>query len=758
MNSAEGIVVFFDPARHFGFIQAEPEISVFFHENDLRGGSPSKGDRVRFNLIETAKGFQAKNIEIIARVSKQAKQSRNESEGVWHKHLTEALFAKQAGKHEAARAEFQKAIEAGATPHPYFPYVAMERQLKNLGRARKLLESALLKYPNHGKLYEEYSMMEAKEGNLSKAAVLLRSGIESAPDHHHVLYRLLGQTLFALGGAGNLSEALECFEKAEQLGSLDEGTKQDFYMARVLTGHPRGKEALEFFTRAGFVLSHIHVPPSRSAVDIFVIAKRPEYAESYDLVDQIFVRCLFNDTAENADVDRVIKDVNDATDTKPINKDIAFLVLQNASTVRDYLYAVVDRPGRNATIIPIDELLMKSSSQSGEAEASFKLTLDQWLYKRNLYDESFPVSGRRFFGRERELAYLSRSVDTGTPVGLFGLRKVGKTSLLKKLKEKRPQDLVIYIDLQAVPEGIRDTSFLYWEMANQIRSELRRKNIDLAKQLKFRLAGRYTSYASIAKTRVVSADFDADLRALREILSQSGEDSIKVVLLLDELERMVPTAGNPGFSGYSDFFAYLRGVSQQEGMLLSFVTGANPAIFDQPQWEGKDNPVFKFYREMFLPPFAQLECEQMVEKLGKGMGITFTNKALERIFEETGGHPFVARQLCSRIAKQFPERPLRVDVPTVELGLEEFLFHDVATFKEIIGRLERDFPQEKELLLFIASGVDTDRELSGLVQGGTHDALRHLIGYQLVDRVGTRYQIKIALFEKWIRRYWLGKE
>jgi hypothetical protein len=72
--------------------------------------------------------------------------------------------------------------------------------------------------------------------------------------------------------------------------------------------------------------------------------------------------------------------------------------------------------------------------------------------------------------------------------------------------------------------------------------------------------------------------------------------------------------------------------------------------------------------------------------------------------------------------------------------------------------LERDFPQEKDLLLFIADGVNSITELSQLCQTDVGNALGHLIGYQLIVREGTTYRIKMDLLLKWIRRHWLNVE
>jgi hypothetical protein len=249
---------------------------------------------------------------------------------------------------------------------------------------------------------------------------------------------------------------------------------------------------------------------------------------------------------------------------------------------------------------------------------------------------------------------------------------------------------------------------------------------------------------------------DSDIRLLRATIRKNDDVAFKIVIMFDEVERILPGPNTEPLKGYDNLFAYLRGICQEDEAVVWIITGANPAICDTPQWEGRDNPVFKFYKEMFIPPLEKHECKEMVERIGRGMGLTYTDNALERIFREGGGHPFVTRQLCSRIAKHHKERPLHVDVPKVETGINEFLFEDSDIFREIMDRLQRDFPSEKEALLLIASGSNKEVPVASMAREN-REALKHLVGYQLIDRQGSVFKIKLNLFATWITKNWLDE-
>ena len=63
----------------------------------------------------------------------------------------------------------------------------------------------------------------------------------------------------------------------------------------------------------------------------------------------------------------------------------------------------------------------------------------------------------------------------------------------------------------------------------------------------------------------------------------------------------------------------------------------------------------------------------MLEGIGRLMGIEYTPESLAMIYQETGGHPFIARQLASSLASSFPGRPLLIEPASVETGIDDYL-------------------------------------------------------------------------------------
>lgn len=68
MPREHGIVKWFDERKNYGFIQ--PEVGkkdIFFHKSDLNTLEKTieEGTRVEFDVVQSSKGQEAKNIEVL---------------------------------------------------------------------------------------------------------------------------------------------------------------------------------------------------------------------------------------------------------------------------------------------------------------------------------------------------------------------------------------------------------------------------------------------------------------------------------------------------------------------------------------------------------------------------------------------------------------------------------------------------------------------------------------------------------------------
>jgi hypothetical protein len=322
-------------------------------------------------------------------------------------------------------------------------------------------------------------------------------------------------------------------------------------------------------------------------------------------------------------------------------------------------------------------------------------------------------------------------------MGVFGLRKCGKTSLLYQLKLIRKNDLVAYVDPEASP--LYDCKWLCWRAVYDWATQEER----FARILS--LTG-YKSEDDLPDFFQVLRKFSADLRTLMSEISPEA----RLILMIDEIEKIIPIKGE-GWGYSMEFFQFLRGIAQEsQGKFVIIIAGANPAICEMGQWQEKDNPIFQFFEEMYLPLLPENECRDMVMTLGKGMGVEWEEDALRAVYELTGGHPFITRRLCSAIVNRFRGRPLYVTADIVKEVEPELLIRLYDIFAEIKDRLKRDYPDEWDFLEALAAGLTLD-EIRELVGHSYSRALRHLEGYQLIELREGQPRFKIELMHRWLR-------
>ncbi|MFN8632356.1 MAG: tetratricopeptide repeat protein [Chloroflexota bacterium] len=647
-----------------------------------------------------------------------------------------------------ARDLLEEAI--GWAPHVdlYLAYADVSERAGSTERAIAVLQNGLKRFPDSPAMYVSLASLLVLRGRHEQAAAALRRGLTRNPGAAS-LHWALASLLVDIGDEKEFAAAARYARKAEQLGMPEVRDDPRYRTLWFVTTSKLGRETVGCFRSAGFDVRVEKL--TEEYADLTVRTAQPAYTDGYGLGGNVLVRCYLRDVIDWA----TLLQVPDALAHPPypeLNRDVAFVVLPDATRWHNALYRFIG--DSHEAIVPLDHETLTGGN--------LQQVLDRWLSRRNLYDDRFPVSGRHFYGRELELRQIRANIDDGRHTGIYGLRKVGKTSLLYQLRETRPSDLVVYVDLQEIRgTGQQDCAYLYWAIGRRLYQRVvERQLLDPELAAQTMQLGAVPTYTAIRQTHHNALRFDEDLARLLDALDADPTlPYTKIVITIDELEYMLPISeANPGFKGYADFFAYLRGVGQRtRGRVVSVVTAANPLVSETPNWGSRENPVFQFYQDVFLPPLDEDVCGEMVAQLGRGMGVQFDEDSLAHIYREAGGHPYITRQLCGHIVRGYAYRPLRITRQIVEDSLETFVRDKGAIFEEILYRLETHFPEENELLPFIADGVVTPAGLATLSDQPIDRALRHLLGYQIVEYVDHEYRIKIRLLDRWLRRFRLGQ-
>ncbi|MBI5514280.1 MAG: AAA family ATPase [Deltaproteobacteria bacterium] len=449
----------------------------------------------------------------------------------------------------------------------------------------------------------------------------------------------------------------------------------------------------------------------------WVVLAKPAAAlqRHFELAPEVLVLCTPWQEVQANDIARVERILREEVRIDP-----GFvLVIARDPEARDRLGPAV--PENRAYLFVSDETFRTTA----DLQSWLRELLREALGRRRLFDLRLPAAGPQFFGREKEFEALERDVLQGHCVGVFGLRKVGKTSLLRRVTEKfREADagarrvLPVEVDLLETPYPRRNLAGVAELIGRQLDREVRRAGLR------------------------ASPDADPLLR-LQETVAQMTD--ARLLLILDEYEVLL-NGRIPRQDGL-DLLTWLRGVAQGHPTRFGFVlAGRNQRLLAPARIDGTDNPMYRFLRDMALAGLAPEECRGMVRKIGCRMALRFEPDALELVVQETGGHPALARTLGDLVDQHVPttERtPASIDGIVVRRVLSRFAREVDEDMRELVNAANDIDPRGGGYLVHLAYDVPW---IGGASEARLDDALAR---YGILH--ADTHRFRIGRLATWLR-------
>ncbi len=321
-----------------------------------------------------------------------------------------------------------------------------------------------------------------------------------------------------------------------------------------------------------------------------------------------------------------------------------------------------------AAILASAVILDKYGCKSQNAIEVIKSSFQDLLYS---FDESIDPT---FFGRQQLLSTLENDLSRCQGIALLGIKKSGKTSVLLQLKLSMQKHPIIYIDLQPYGGSCYGTK-LFNEILKQLQNLLNKQNSTYN--------GVMELFDINAPAKEISSQFVEKFCRLSQMLEENNYN-IPVICLLDEIESIFPTEKDSveKVEEFNAFFGALRQLSQSKHQLSLLVTGVYPYFNHRNNWTQPNvptNPVFQFFKEIYVQPFSLQETRIMLAEMGQSMGIKFEPAILNTIYQESGGHPFVAGQIAVLLgtkAKTKDNNPLKlITYSSAEPYLKQILYY-----------------------------------------------------------------------------------
>ena len=502
--------------------------------------------------------------------------------------------------------------------------------------------------------------------------------------------------------------------------------------------------ARDFFMQARFLVERV------SLLRLRLKATNPSYSDYHHLS----VTTLQEEIVEGPTVDVLFEDLKRTLEN--VYGQIAYFVYPDKLSARAILCLRALKIDHNFTLIPLKAAVLRDAIFAGNCRNTLTDLERPYLGSGDLYDTRNAIYDPMwFFGRGYTINEVIGDVNRGQHIGIFGMRKVGKSSLTKQLEYRLGSVPKVSFDLQGIA-NVTASSFIFSHILDGLRQYIHATYPDM--QLP---ASRLRNEAGTSVSEELDATqvFSEELSTLRQILVEQNEER-RIIIFIDEADTIVPNdkSSEAAYREFTTAFGTLRSIAEEGGFLVLVVIGLDPdinRINRLSKGNVSNNPVFQFYKEVHVPCLAEEECATMVKEIGLWRNLKYDNASLDEIYKMSGGHPFVARLLCSCIVRNLDGKN-EVDLEDVQKGIDYFLTERTGTYQAYFdGEIwDRASEAEQHILEKLAeSSVLSGQELMPDRESRERlkDALDRLVRLALVEEDGNGYHITMKLFELWLK-------
>ncbi|AUX43702.1 uncharacterized protein SOCE26_051550 [Sorangium cellulosum] len=398
---------------------------------------------------------------------------------------------------------------------------------------------------------------------------------------------------------------------------------------------------------------------------------------------------------------------------------------------------------RHVRVLPLSPNELRAHVQCGSA-ARHVLSLLQ-RPASNTFQLEGPVEREvDFFGSSGLLGELvARLAGGGQSFGVFGLKKWGTTSFLRRLRMELKDHVTAWVDVT----GLLNVS------AAEVMSTLYE---DFSRELRRKAPGAPASSLSPHERH----DGRAAAEALRRLLwayheAHAGGGPIFFLDGVDELTRGRSCAIDDLQVLCRSLYSFM---SLEPRAILVFAGAEDDIVSRQTIGTGEmrfENPFWARVDRYCAPLFDENELGEFFRAAGALAGLQFKREALEEAYRITGGHKYLCRLLGSELHRRQAGAAASRSIDLKDV--QECTMPLIAECSDYFSRLLLDAPPwTGELLSQLSKGPVSERDLLSLNHGNRSmhrlRALRFSVMHGLARKEpGGSYRLAIGLMGEWLQ-------
>lgn len=470
-----------------------------------------------------------------------------------------------------------------------------------------------------------------------------------------------------------------------------------------------------------------------SSYNYILIKPLTKFSEMFNLEREII--CVFSKYKNfEPRTLEVFEKIKNSLDNRYRTENICFMLISGDKDVNIKIDNILASEIEHPIVISYAYETIKTNSPKINYEESFR----KKFYTRDLFSFHSPLKkDTYFFGRNNlvnEIVNKHRSFEHSS---LFGLRKSGKTSIVYAVQRRLEIDNIRYYLLDCESPSIHKKR--WFELLEKIIKDF----CDLPEvKANIKYEHRYLE-------KNAAENFEKDMMKIYKELGKKH-----IVMIFDEIERISPqTSSSKHWKEDKDFIYFwqtLRGFSQKNLSILTFmIVGTNPSCIEKPELCDDDNPIYLSSEPQYVPSFTFEQVKEMVQKLSYFMGLVISDAICSKLYFDFGGHPFIIRQVCSKLNKNITNsRPFTIDKTLYEKTTKDFVSESSEYLDMIVLILKEWYPDEYDMLTYLANNdISTFNELAEM----NTDYTKHLVGYELIQKNNGGYSFNFEILKIYIQ-------
>ncbi|RXI36271.1 hypothetical protein CRU99_13545 [Malaciobacter mytili] len=470
----------------------------------------------------------------------------------------------------------------------------------------------------------------------------------------------------------------------------------------------------------------------KSKYNYFLVKPISKFSVMFNIEREII--CIFStyETFEPRTLD--ILDIIISSLPKNRTENICFMLISKDKNINQKIDKLLKTEIEHPIVIAFSYKTLLDKDNIINFEDNFR----ERFYTRDLFSFLSPLKKDIFFfGRNNLVNEIINKHKSLEHSSLFGLRKSGKTSIVYAIQRRLNVDQSKYLSIDCESPAIHQKRWY------QLLEKIIKCFDDLQPtKLKIKYENNYLEHNA-------AENFEKDMHKIYNALGKTH-----TVIIFDEIERITPnTASSSHWQNEKDFIYFwqtLRGFYQKYPEIFTYmIVGTNPSCIENPILFEEDNPLYLSIDTQYVPHFTLEQVKEMVQKLSFLMGIEIDDLICSKLYEDFGGHPFLIRQMCSLLNKRITlKRPSKVDKSLYSKTLKEFISSSHEYLDMIIFVLEKWYPDEYEMLTFLAN---EDFETFEKFASNHINYTRHLLGYELIQEGDNGYYFNYEILQTHIQ-------